>query len=95
MHIAWARHMPDNCEFVGGGGTQPGTRPTRVGGLDGSAAAEERDKLPPGRSHERSELDKTCPEDPITGLHTAIMTKMQKVGNACMTSRVANTLPVI
>ena len=43
MHIAWARHMPDNREFVVGGGAQPGTEPVRVGGLDGSAAAEERD----------------------------------------------------
>ena len=43
MHIAWARHMLDNREFVVGGGAQPGTEPVRVGGLDGSAAAEERD----------------------------------------------------
>ena len=43
MHIAWARHMLDNREFVIGGGTQPSTEPIRAGGLDGSAAAEERD----------------------------------------------------
>ena len=43
MHIAWARHMLDNREFVIGGGAQPSTEPVRVGGLDGSAAAEERD----------------------------------------------------
>ena len=43
MHIAWARHMLDNREFVVGGGAQPGTEPVRVGGLDGSAAAEGRD----------------------------------------------------
>ena len=33
----------DNREFVIGGGTQPSTEPIRAGGLDGSAAAEERD----------------------------------------------------
>ena len=43
MHIAWARHMHDKREFVIGGGTQPSTEPIRAGGLDGSAAAEERD----------------------------------------------------
>ena len=43
MHIAWARHMLDNREFVIGGGAQPSTEPVHVGGLDGSAAAEERD----------------------------------------------------
>ena len=43
VHIAWARHMLDNREFVIGGGTQPSTEPIRAGGLDGSAAAEERD----------------------------------------------------
>ena len=43
MHIAWARHMPDNRELVVGGGTQPSTGPVRGGGLDGSATAEERD----------------------------------------------------
>ena len=43
MHIAWARHMLDNRKFVIGGGTQPSTEPVRAGGLDGSAAAEERD----------------------------------------------------
>ena len=42
MHIAWARHMLDNREFVVGGGTQSNTEPTCDGGLDGSAAAEER-----------------------------------------------------
>merc|ERR1719488_379096 len=41
MHIAWARHMLDNREFVIGGGTQPSTEPIRAGGLDGSAEAEE------------------------------------------------------
>ena len=35
--------MLDNREFVIGGGTQPSTEPIRAGGLDGSAAAEERD----------------------------------------------------
>ena len=30
-------------EFVIGGGAQPSTEPVHVGGLDGSAAAEERD----------------------------------------------------
>ena len=30
-------------EPIGGGGTQPSTEPVRAGGLDGSAAAEERD----------------------------------------------------
>ena len=30
-------------KFVIGGGTQPSTEPARAGGLDGSAAAEERD----------------------------------------------------
>ena len=39
MHIAWARDMLDNREFVIGGGTQPSTEPIRAGGLDGSAAA--------------------------------------------------------
>ena len=43
MHIAWARHMLDNREFVIGGGAQPSSEPVHVGGLDGSAAAEERD----------------------------------------------------
>ena len=43
LHIAWARPMLDNREFVIGGGAQPSTEPVRVGGLDGSAAAEERD----------------------------------------------------
>ena len=41
--LHWARHMLDNREFVIGGGTQPSTEPIRAGGLDGSAAAEERD----------------------------------------------------
>ena len=45
MHIAWARHMLDNRELVVGGGTQPSTEPVRAGGLDGSAAAEERDNF--------------------------------------------------
>ena len=42
MHIAWARHMLDNREFVIGGSTQPSTEPVRAGvhGLDGSAAEE-------------------------------------------------------
>ena len=31
MHIAWARHMLDNREFVIGGGTQPSTEPIRAG----------------------------------------------------------------
>ena len=43
MHIAWVRHMFDNRELVVGGGTQPSTGLVRGGGLDGSAAAEERD----------------------------------------------------
>ena len=42
MHVARARHMPDNREFVIGSGTQPSTEPIRAGGLDGSTAAEER-----------------------------------------------------
>ena len=50
MHIAWARHMLDNREFVVGGGAQPGTEPVRVGGLDGSAAAEERDNYHPQKT---------------------------------------------
>ena len=33
MHIAWARHMLDNREFVIGGGTQPSTEPIRAGGV--------------------------------------------------------------
>ena len=45
LHIAWARHMLDNRELVVGGGTQPSTEPARAGGLDGSAAAEERDNF--------------------------------------------------
>ena len=45
MHIAWTRHMLDNRELVVGGGTQPSTEPVRAGGLDGSAAAEERDNF--------------------------------------------------
>ena len=32
-------------DFVVGGGTQPSTEPVRAGGLDGSAAAEERDNF--------------------------------------------------
>ena len=36
MHLAWARHMPDNREFVVNGGTQPSTEPGRGGGLDPS-----------------------------------------------------------
>ena len=43
MHLAWARHMLDNREFVVGGGPQPSTEPSRGGGLDGTAEAEERD----------------------------------------------------
>ena len=43
MHLAWARHMLDNREFVVGGGPQPNTEPGRGGGLDGTAEAEERD----------------------------------------------------
>ena len=39
------RHMLDNRELVVGGGTQPSTEPVRAGGLDGSAAAEERDNF--------------------------------------------------
>ena len=35
--------MLDNREFVVSGGAQPSTRPVREDGLDGSAAAEERD----------------------------------------------------
>ena len=34
MHVAWARRMLDNREFVIGGGTQPSTEPIRAGGLD-------------------------------------------------------------
>ena len=33
MHIAWARHMLDNREFVIGGGTQPSTGPVLVGSM--------------------------------------------------------------
>ena len=40
---AWTRHLLDNREFIGGGGTQPNTEPSRGEGLDGSATAEERD----------------------------------------------------
>ena len=43
MHIAWARHLLDNRDFIVGGGTQPTTEPSRGEGLDGSATAEERD----------------------------------------------------
>lgn len=50
MHIAWARHMLDNREFVSGG-AQPNTEPclisntesARGGGLAALATAEERD----------------------------------------------------
>ena len=37
MHIAWARHMPDNREFVIGGTTQPSTEPIRAGGNEPGA----------------------------------------------------------
>ncbi len=43
MHIAWTRHMLDNCELVVRGGTQPSNGPVCGGGLDGSATVEERD----------------------------------------------------